>query len=211
MFQSNAEHHQSAFNPTNKHQQNNHPPFSFSFSTLIFILHFHFHPPLSSSLSSSLSYLALVSRISYLVSRFSFLVSRFSFLVSRFSFLISRFSFLISRFSFLFSQKFKFFHLRSKSRRLKIDFIQSQIRSSDRWIDYVLSDLKPEEWELVTAVNSSINCQIGHLILSKYFHGVMSIFPAEHEIHVPFKAHFPLQELQKHYFIKSNPGADWPD
>ncbi|MGD1844919.1 MAG: DinB family protein [Salibacteraceae bacterium] len=94
---------------------------------------------------------------------------------------------------------------------MKIDFIQSQIRSSDRWIDYVLSDLKPEEWELVTAVNSSINWQIGHLILSKYFHGVMSIFPAEHEIHVPFRAHFPLQELQKHYFIKSNPGADWPD
>lgn len=94
---------------------------------------------------------------------------------------------------------------------MKLDFIKEQIKWVDRWTSNLVADIDESNCGIVENLNSSINWQIGHIIVSKYFHSVQSITDKESEIILKINDKIPIIELFKYYFAGSNPLEDWKD
>lgn len=94
---------------------------------------------------------------------------------------------------------------------MKLPFIKDQMQWVDQWTDGLLADLSEKEGSYLDLVGSSINWQVGHLIISRYYHSIQSILLAEHAIIHSINQIFSTSDFHKYYFAGSDPAIDWAD
>lgn len=91
----------------------------------------------------------------------------------------------------------------------QLDFIIEQTKWVDQWTLNQIKDLDAETWEVVPALKTSVNWQVGHIIISKYFHSMASVLPSNHEMLESIHHQIPLDDYYSYYFNKSNPLDEW--
>lgn len=58
----------------------------------------------------------------------------------------------------------------------RVDILLQQNKDAYQWVDNLISDIAIERWDdTPTGIDTNVNWQIGHLLLSYYFHTVMVI------------------------------------
>ncbi len=88
---------------------------------------------------------------------------------------------------------------------MKLEFIKKEIEWVDNWTSNLISDIDENDYGIVENLNTSINWEIGHLIVSKYFHSIQSILNKNSKIIAELNQKVPLNDLFKYYFAGSNP------
>ncbi len=92
---------------------------------------------------------------------------------------------------------------------MKLEIIKEQIDWVDNWTFNLISDIDENDCGIVEVLNTSINWEIGHIIISKYFHSVQSILDKDNRIITELNQKMPIAELFKYYFAGSNPLENW--
>ena len=85
------------------------------------------------------------------------------------------------------------------------DFIKNEIIHSNRWTEKILSSFPKELWEISPkGFKTNMNWQVGHVIISTYFHSILCISGSDEEI----KESFSPREYSTLYGMGSNALAD---
>ncbi|CAA9308501.1 MAG: hypothetical protein AVDCRST_MAG56-6025 [uncultured Cytophagales bacterium] len=74
------------------------------------------------------------------------------------------------------------------------DLLLDQTASSHRWIEKMIDHVPAEKWGLIPAgLNTSLKWQVGHLVLSQHYHGVVVIAGPQPDLleKLPVKAYSP--------------------
>lgn len=98
---------------------------------------------------------------------------------------------------------------KNNRKRMKLEFIKEQIEWVDNWTSNLISDIDETDCGIVENLDTSINWQIGHIIISKYFHSVQSIMDKDSGIIYEINKKVPINDLFKYYFAGSNPLEIW--
>ena len=92
---------------------------------------------------------------------------------------------------------------------MKLKFIKEQIEWVDAWTSNLIKDVREDELRLVDALGTSLNWQIGHILISKYFHSIQSILKKDHAVIIDVNQRVPIDDFFKNYFAGSNPRDEW--
>lgn len=92
---------------------------------------------------------------------------------------------------------------------MKLDFLKEQTQWVNDWTLKLISGIDEKDFRIVHSLKTSINWEVGHLIISKYFHAVQSIVNEQNEIIAALKQKIPIDDFYTYYFVGSNPIADW--
>ena len=92
---------------------------------------------------------------------------------------------------------------------MKLKFIKEQIDYVDNWTSNLIADIDEINCGIVENLDTSINWQIGHLIVSKYFHSIQSAVKNDSGIISEINQKVPISELFKYYFAGSSPLEPW--
>ncbi|MEE9430723.1 MAG: DinB family protein [Melioribacteraceae bacterium] len=92
---------------------------------------------------------------------------------------------------------------------MKLAFIKEQIEWVDSWTTNLISDLNEKDFGIVPTLGTSINWQVGHLTISKYFHSIQSVLQKDDQINKQINKQIPLDNFLKYYFAGSNPTSKW--
>ena len=83
-----------------------------------------------------------------------------------------------------------------------IALIKEQILWVDKWTINMVINIQDNLWnETPAIIESNINWQMGHILVSKYFHGIASVWEKNESI----TNELPLSEYQKFYSYGSDP------
>ena len=93
--------------------------------------------------------------------------------------------------------------------KMKLEFIKEQTDWVDKWTTGLISNLSETDWEVFPSLKTSLNWEVGHIIISKYFHCVQSVLKPDDEIIQKVKANIPLDDFFKYYFAGSDPTELW--
>ncbi|UKN02958.1 hypothetical protein K6119_05445 [Paracrocinitomix mangrovi] len=91
----------------------------------------------------------------------------------------------------------------------RLDFLKEQYEWTDNWTKSILSDVEEVEWGYNERAGTSINWLVGHMIISKYFHSIMSVLNADGVLIKEIHKEIPIESYFKYYFAGSQPNADW--
>lgn len=94
---------------------------------------------------------------------------------------------------------------------MKLQFIKEQINWVNNWTKNLITNIDESQFGVVDSLGTSINWQIGHLLVSNYFHSIHSILPSEHIIVQSINSKIPMDVYFKNYFAGSNPKAEWTE
>ena len=78
---------------------------------------------------------------------------------------------------------------------MKLEFIKEQINWIDNQTNNLIADIDDSNYGIVENLNTSINWQIGHIIMSKYFHSVQSIMYENSKIVSELNQKVPIVKL----------------
>lgn len=92
---------------------------------------------------------------------------------------------------------------------MKSRFIKEQIDWVDNWTSNLISDVEETDYGIVESLGTSINWQVGHIIISKYFHSLHSVLDKKSKIIEDTKSKIPIDEFFKYYFAGSDPLVNW--
>lgn len=80
--------------------------------------------------------------------------------------------------------------------------IIQELKKSSRWTRYLLKSFDNEqEFTIPEGLKSNVNWQIGHIMLSRHFHSVLSVFGKKEEL----MDNIPFREYAKYYAMGSKP------
>ncbi len=88
-------------------------------------------------------------------------------------------------------------------------FIREQFDWVDNWTIGLLEKHNEKHWEMIPALSTSMNWQVGHIIISKYFHAVQSIVEDSNNLMQELCGEFSAEDFFSHYFAGSDPTAEW--
>ena len=88
---------------------------------------------------------------------------------------------------------------------MKLEFIREQTEWVDKYTESLVKDLGENECGVVKFLETGINWQIGHIVVSKHFHSIQSIDGSDGEISMEINEKVPTKELFKHYSFGSDP------
>ena len=94
---------------------------------------------------------------------------------------------------------------------MKLNFIKEQILWVDHWTSKLVSDIDEADFGIVKSLDTSINWELGHIIISKYFHSIQSILSKDDRIIMDINQKIPINDFFKFYFSGSNPNENWRD
>jgi|GEM_PF-1225666 len=94
---------------------------------------------------------------------------------------------------------------------MKLEFIKEQIDWVNNWTSRMISDMDEQDCGLIDQLDTSINWQTGHIIISNYFHCLESVQVSENEIIRSVNDSLNIDEYKKYYFAGSDPKAQWPE
>ena len=84
----------------------------------------------------------------------------------------------------------------------RIDFIRKETEFADRWIQRMVDSFEPSQWlETPPVLKTNLNWQVGHLLVSKYFHSIVSITPDRPDL----SSHFSVRQYRGFYARGSDP------
>ena len=84
-------------------------------------------------------------------------------------------------------------------------WVKSELQICHQWTEKALADLKENDWtKSPQGFRSNVNWQVGHMIISGYFHSVLCINGSDAEI----KAQFDPKEYASWYGMGSDPKLD---
>jgi len=82
------------------------------------------------------------------------------------------------------------------------EFIRDELILSRQWTDKILSNFPEALWKISPEkFKTNINWQVGHLIISTYFHSILSISGSDEKV----KQSFNPREYSEFYGMGSNP------
>jgi hypothetical protein len=83
----------------------------------------------------------------------------------------------------------------------RTDIIIDQMKKSSRWTRYLLKSFDDNnEFTIPEGLSTNVNWQIGHILLSRHFHSIISIFGKQEEL----MSAIPFKEYAAHYAMGSN-------
>ena len=94
---------------------------------------------------------------------------------------------------------------------MRLAFIKEQIIWVDKWTNNLVKNKVEEDFNVIESMGTSLNWQIGHIIVSKYFHAIQSVVNKEHRVIRRIEKELPMKDMLKYYFAGSNPLAHWKD
>ena len=81
----------------------------------------------------------------------------------------------------------------------------NEMKKSSSWTRYLLKDFDAsKEFDIPTGLKSNINWQVGHIMLSRHFHSVVSTFGKQDSL----MEEIPFVEYAKLYAMGSDPSAN---
>lgn len=92
---------------------------------------------------------------------------------------------------------------------MKLNFIKEQTEWVNNWTSKLINDIDEKDFGIVPTLGTSVNWEVGHIIISKYFHAIQSILDKDHKIIVNINTKLPIPDLFKYYFAGSNPKESW--
>lgn len=84
----------------------------------------------------------------------------------------------------------------------RIDFIKTETAFADRWVQRLIDSFDPSQWlETPPVLKTNVNWQLGHLLVSKYFHSIVSITPDRPDL----SPYFSMRQYRSFYARGTQP------
>lgn len=84
----------------------------------------------------------------------------------------------------------------------RIDFIRTETAFADRWVQRLVDSFETSLWlETPPVLKTNVNWQLGHLLVSKYFHSIVSITPERPDL----SNHFSVRQYREFYARGTDP------